>query len=714
MSLLRIRFLTLLLLFAVAVPARAQLPVPRLNSIFPCGARQGSTVECTVAGGELDGATGLYFSRPGLSAEPLGNGKFKVVVAKDAPLGPCDVRAITPLGVSNFRAFTIGDCPEVLEKEPNDEPAQAQRVTLPVVVNGRIDKQTDVDHYVFAAKKGQRVLINCWAWRLDSQLDGTLSVSDSKGKDLAYSGDYYGKDPFIDFTAPEDGDFTVKIWDFVFSGGSDYFYRLHIGSLPHLDAAIPSALRVGQKTLVTFYGRNLPGGKPAPDGASIQGRPLEVVTREIDGPSDPQLAASLHDGEAVRPSRASLDGTDFRLSTPDGSSNPLFLGYTRDPIVIEQEPNNDLMTAQRLPIPCDVTGTFSPVNDVDFYAFTAKKGEKIVVEIFGERQSGLVDPFLTGFDSKGKKIYSADDGGRNIGQIRFTTNTRDARWDFTAPADGEYYVQVRDLYFQQRGEPRFTYRLSVRRPTPDFRLVVVPTHDTQPDATVVGRGGKHWMDVLVFRDDGFDEPIHITATNLPPGVTCVPVVIGPGKTSAPLVFEAAAHAAIGHAAIRVLGKATIGEVEAVRVARGGGLTWQTTNTPGIARMGDSIVLSVRETRPFAVTATPAKTTVAPGDKLSITIKIDRAADWSEPVQLAGYDLPNNVTMALVNIAKEANEAKAEVVLPMNLRPGTYTFTVNGAGQVSRDYNRPPDPKRVKGNNIRQVYPSNAITITVAK
>ncbi len=138
--------------------------------------------------------------------------------------------------------------------------------------------------------------------------------------------------------------------------------------------------------------------------------------------------------------------------------------------------------------------------------------------------------------------------------MRFTTNTRDARWDFTAAADGEYFVQVRDLYFQQRGEPRFIYRLSVRRPTPDFRLIAVPTHDTQPDATVVGRGGKHWMDVLAFRKDGFDEPIRVEATNLPPGVTCDPVVIGPGKTSAPLVFQAAPEAPLGHAAMRDHGK----------------------------------------------------------------------------------------------------------------------------------------------------------------
>ena len=259
-----------------------------------------------------------------------------------------------------------------------------------------------------------------------------------------------------------------------------------------------------------------------------------------------------------------------------------------------------------MPIPCDITGTFAPVNDIDYYAFSAKKGEKIVVEIFGERQSGQVDPFMTGFDKAGKRIFSVDDVGRNIGQLRFTTNTRDARWDFTAPNDGEFFVQVRDLYFQQRGEGRFTYRLSVRRPQPDFRLVAAPLNQTQPDSTCVGRGSKNWLDVLAFRLDGFDEPITIEATNLPPGVTCEPVVLGPGKTSVPLVFSASPGAPVSHAEIRITGKATIDGHEVSRFARGGGLTWPTVNTPGVARMTDSIVLAVREPAAFAVSADAGK------------------------------------------------------------------------------------------------------------
>ncbi len=583
MTTLRIRALATVWIFIGACSVQAQLPIPRLNSIFPCGASQGTTVECTISGADLDGATGLHFSQAGITALAAGPNKFKIAVAKDVPLGPHDVRVVTPLGVSNFRAFIVSDWPEVQEKEPNNEADKAQRITLPVVVNGRIDAATDLDHYVFAAKKGQRILINCWASRIDSQLDGTLMVFDANGKEIAYSGDYYGKDPFADFTAPADGDYIVRIWDFVYAGGADFFYRLQISSLPHLDAIFPAALQPGKKTTVTIYGRNLPGGKPVPGDAKIQGRPLEMITRDIQGPTESN-ATSLRDGEAVRPSRLSLDGLAYRLTTLEGSSNPIFLGLTSDPLILEKEPNNDLKNAQEIPVPCEVTGSFAQIQDLDYYTFSAKKGERLIVEVYGERQSGVgsVDPFLTGYDAAGKRIFSQDDSGQNIGQIRFTTNSHDPRWEFTASSDGKYSVCVRDLYHQQRGEPHFTYRLSVRRPQPDFRLVVVPKHDVQPDATIVGLGGREQMDVLAFRKDGFDGPIRIEATGLPAAVTCTSVVIGPGKTSTPLVFHAAADAALGVANVNVSGTARIDDKDVTHQARAGGLTWPTVNTPGVA------------------------------------------------------------------------------------------------------------------------------------
>jgi hypothetical protein len=695
-----------------AAPAAAQLPGARLTSIFPAGARQGAAVECSISGTDLAGATGLYFSHPGIHAVPAGPNKFTVRVDADVPVGAYDVRAVTPRGLSNFRAFAVGDWPEALEQEPNDEPTRAQPLSLPVVVNGRVGKPTDVDCYTFHLDRGQRVFVDCWAWRLDSPLDGTLLLLGPDGREVAYAGDYYGKDPFLDYTAPAGGTYVLKVWDFVYGGGPDYFYRLHVGSVPHLDAVVPAALRPGTRTIVTLLGRNLPGGRPAPGGARVEGRALEVLTREVDVPADAGGGPRLRLGEAVRPPRSWLDGMAYRLSTPTGSSNPVFLALADGPVVPEREPNNDRATAQALAVPCEVSGTFDAPGDVDWYSFRARKGERLVIEVFGERQSGLPDPFLVVRDAAGRRLLAADDDGRNVGQIRFTTTTRDARADFTAPADGTYLVQVRDLYYQQRGDARFVYRLSLRRPRPGFRLVAVPPHDTQPDATAVGRGGRYWIDVLVLREDGFDGPVRVEAADLPPGVTAGPVVVGPGKTSAPLVLTAAADAPPGHGEIRVTGRAEVGGREVVHEARGGGLTWPTVNTPGVARLADSIPVAVRGAPPFVLTATPGSVRGVPGARVRLGMRLERAADWTEPVQLSGLDLPPGASLQLVALPRGATEAQVELALPANLRPGTYTFAVAGAGQVPRDYLAVRDPHRPRGANVRAVYPSNPVTLIV--
>ena len=232
-------------------------------------------------------------------------------------------------GLSNFRAFTVSDWPEAVEAEPDDEPARAIPLKLPVVANGRIDKPTDVDFYRFSARKGQRVFIDCWAWRIDSQLDGTLMVYDDMGKELGYSGDYAGKDPFLDFTAPADGEYLVKVWDFIYAGSNDHFYRLQIGSVPHLDAVIPAAIRPGEETTLTLLGRNLPGGELVPG----PGDPLEAIHRTIQVPAEVGRDAPVQSGEPVRPPQATLDGMAYRLTTPEGSSNPIFLAfdYSDDP-----------------------------------------------------------------------------------------------------------------------------------------------------------------------------------------------------------------------------------------------------------------------------------------------------------------------------------------------------------------------------------------------
>src|SRR5689334_22065356 len=136
-------------LFAVPSMALAQLPQPRIQGIYPAGGRAGETVEVTIQGTDLEGVDTLRFAHPGLRAFQRKGPTFVVAIAPGTPIGHHDVRAVGPLGVSNPRAFVVGDRAESREAEPNNTPAQANPIGLNTVVNGRIEASPDVDCFAF-------------------------------------------------------------------------------------------------------------------------------------------------------------------------------------------------------------------------------------------------------------------------------------------------------------------------------------------------------------------------------------------------------------------------------------------------------------------------------------------------------------------------------------------------------------------------------------
>ena len=83
------------------------------------------------------------------------------------------------------RAFRPRHAPECLEQEPNDDPAEAQPVTLPVIVNGRIDRPGDCDVFRFEGRAGQKIVAEVDARKLDSPLDSVLKLTDADGRQLA-------------------------------------------------------------------------------------------------------------------------------------------------------------------------------------------------------------------------------------------------------------------------------------------------------------------------------------------------------------------------------------------------------------------------------------------------------------------------------------------------------------------------------------------------
>jgi hypothetical protein len=260
----------------------AQLPVARIASIFPPGGKAGSTVEVTVAGNDLDDAMRLWFSNPAITstqklsaAGELEPGKFIVAIASNAACALCDARVVGRFGISNPRAFVVGHQAEIMAPSTNTSPASAAELAPETIVNGRVAPGAPV-WYRFNAKQGQRLFLECLSASIDSRMDATLLLWDPSGRELALD----RTTGLIDFTAPADGEYRLRIADFLHRGGDDYFYRLALTAAPRVDFIFPPAGLPGTTNSFTLYGRNLPDGKPATN-FSIAGKPLEQLTVQI-------------------------------------------------------------------------------------------------------------------------------------------------------------------------------------------------------------------------------------------------------------------------------------------------------------------------------------------------------------------------------------------------------------------------------------------------
>ena len=220
--------------------------LPFVTSIFPLGCKAGDQARIEVKGWNLP-QTHLT-----QDARNEGPGVVQLTMGKRNLL-------------SNHVPFALDDLPECLEKEPNNKLGEAQPVVLPLIVNGRVDRPGDWDVFRFEGRRGDEVVAEVYARRLDSPVDSVLELTDATGRQLAYNDDHEDKgagltthhaDSWLRATLPADGSYDVHVGDAQHKGGPEYAYRLRI-SAPRPDfelRIVPSSINVrGGTAVITVY-----------------------------------------------------------------------------------------------------------------------------------------------------------------------------------------------------------------------------------------------------------------------------------------------------------------------------------------------------------------------------------------------------------------------------------------------------------------------------
>jgi hypothetical protein len=242
--------------------------LPFVTSEFPLGGRAGVVTSVALEGWNL------------ASSRAAMNGRGK----------PPGIYPLT--AASNQLPFAIDTLPEVTEKEPNDTIKTAQRLKLPVTVNGRIDRPGDWDVYSIQGRAGDAIVAEVLARRLGSPLDSVLKLTDVKGSQLAFNDDFEDKgagllthqaDSLLRATLPATGTYYISIGDAQRKGGPEYAYRLRIGPpQPDFELLVtPSAINGGRGMSIPitvhalrrdgFAGEIAVSLKDAPQGLTLNG-----------------------------------------------------------------------------------------------------------------------------------------------------------------------------------------------------------------------------------------------------------------------------------------------------------------------------------------------------------------------------------------------------------------------------------------------------------
>lgn len=624
---------------------------PSLGSIQPRGAQRGTEAVVTFNGARLADAQEVLVYYPGIAAKKLevvNDTQLKVTftVAPDCRLGEHAFRVRTATGISDLRTFWVGALPVVDEKEPNSEFDKPQPIALNTTVHGVVDNE-DQDYFVVECKKGQRLSVEVEGMRLGNTVfDPFVAILDAKRFELATSDDspLSGQDGGCSIVVPADGKYIVQIRESAYGGNGACQYRLHVGTFPRPTAVIPAGGKPGEELEVTFVGD--PGGP---------------IKQKVKLPA--------------------ADDPNWRLhcQTPDGTNPTGFKFRVIDlPNVLEAGTNNTAATATPGPAaPAAFNGVVSKPGEVDYFKFTAKKGQVFDIHCYARRIGSPLDPVLYIGRADGAAITGNDDSGGP-----------DSYFRATIPDDGTYTLWVQDHL--KKGGPDYFYRIEVTPVQPSVSTTIPKVDGNNPAnqdrQTIAVPKGNRYACLLVGNRAEFGGPLAMSLGRLPPGMTVTAEPMDPGLNVVPVVFEAKADAATGGLLTPVVATPADPKVKAPSrsafdAAFAIGQPGQTVYSRHVA---EKTAVAVTDACPFTIEVVEPKVPVVQNGSYSLRVVAKRAAGFKGAITV--YPLWTPPGMGIASAATIAPDA-TETTLAMNAAPNagprkwkTAVIAVSDAGK----------------------------------
>lgn len=245
---------------------------PNLEHVYPTAAALGQTNTINLTGKFEPWPPKAWCSTAGVEFSFSTNkGSMQVAVAPDAKAGPCLIRIYNEDGASDPAIFVISESEQAAEIEPNNHFNKPQRITnIPTTINGRLDKNNDVDSFAFSVKAGQWLDARLESHTLMSKLDAVLRLVTTNGYQIEWNHDFASFDPRVVWQSPYEQDVVLQVFGFaypagseiVLSGGNGGVYQLAIS----VEGTAPSDLNISLTEETTLGGSNAVFGVIFPAG----------------------------------------------------------------------------------------------------------------------------------------------------------------------------------------------------------------------------------------------------------------------------------------------------------------------------------------------------------------------------------------------------------------------------------------------------------------
>ncbi|HBJ38521.1 MAG TPA: hypothetical protein DDZ51_27955 [Planctomycetaceae bacterium] len=618
---------------AIAQHAIAQInfvPTTQLTSLFPAGASAGTTTDVTIAGEHLDDASRLVFAIPGITSEPK-----------------CDQ---TGKPIPNvFLVTTQGD-----------------------VAIGKIDLWVQGK---FGLSNPRRFFI--------SNLPEVSIVKGGTQQSMAVEVE---KNTVVNSTTVANG----SAW-FKFQGAS--------GSSLFLNLQLPDAFTEPVVRVVDPAGRSILQAR-----SPTRSFPLTV---DQDGEYLIEVRDLLFRGGDTFGLRFWVSDQPLDVEPTDSMASAFVDGSEQKRVLAASQAGDDgvpddLIVNPGEGPPFEHIGRFPLGGKPATFLLNAQANDVYWIDVWSHRLGFPTDASLIieevqpsgGGNENAQFVAEAPDIEYSSSARGFELDSRDAIFKFIAPRDGQFRLSLRDIFNTHEGALPHPYRLSIRRASPGFNLVVVPDQGprNQPNPTTLSvlpatlrRGGVSSLRVFAQRQDDFAGPITITAEGLPPGVQCLGAVVGPGDYCVALPFYASEDAPAWAGLIRVIGKAMVQDEEVIQTAATGTPIWnardprqdnfQVRTTQGI---GLSVIEELAPVllEPEIDQVIEAKS----NEKISVKLKVTRRHGYEAIFNIRPFVIGNSDkgSVAEQTIQPAIDSVSIELNLASyGLLPGEHCFLFHG-------------------------------------